>query len=99
DHHAFREGLEKQTSTACADGGKLGLADTSGWRYYLGTFGWGLGWLPSLFALGGAGALLARHRRLALLLAPAPLLLLLYLGGQARFFARWMLPIYTLLCL
>jgi hypothetical protein len=99
DHHAFREGLEKQTSTAGDEGGKLGLADMSGWRYYLGTFGWGLGWLPSLFALGGVGALLARHRRLALLLAPAPLLLLLYLGGQARFFARWMLPIYPLLCL
>ena len=64
DHHAFREGLEKQTETAGEEGGKLGLANTSGWRYYLGSFTWGLGWLPSLFALGGAVALLARHRRL-----------------------------------
>ncbi len=54
DHHAFREGLEKQTETAGEDGGKLGLANTSGWRYYLGSFTWGLGWLPSLFAVGGA---------------------------------------------
>ena len=99
DHHAFREGLEKQTETAGEEGGKLGLANTSGWRYYLGSFTWGLGWLPSLFAVGGAVALLARHRRLGLLLAPAPLLLFLYLGNQSRFFARWMLPIYPILCL
>jgi hypothetical protein len=99
DHHAFREGLEKQTDTAGEEGGKLGLADTSGWTYYLGTFTWGLGWLPSLFALGGAGALIARQRRLALLLAPAPVLLFLYLGQQSRFFARWMLPIYPILCI
>ena len=36
DHNAFREGLEKQTETAGEDGGKLGLANTSGWTYYLG---------------------------------------------------------------
>lgn len=99
DHQAFRDALEKQTETAGEDGGKLGLANTSGWRYYLQTFTWGFGWLPSLFALGGAVGLAARHRRLALLLAPAPLLLFLYLGEQARFFARWMLPIYPILCL
>jgi hypothetical protein len=99
DHQAFRDGLEKQTETAGEDGGKLGLANSSGWRYYLTTFTWGLGWLPSLFALGGAVGLLARHRRLGLLLAPAPLLLFLYLGNQSRFFARWLLPIYPILCL
>ena len=99
DHQAFRDGLEKQTETAGEDGGKLGLANTSGWRYYLSTFTWGLGWLPSLFALGGAVGLLARHRRLGLLLAPAPVLLVLYLGNQSRFFARWLLPIYPILCL
>jgi len=99
DHTAFREGLEKQTDTAGEDGGKLGLANTNGWTYYLTTFTWGLGWLPSLFALGGAGALFARHRRLALLLAPAPVLLFLYLGQQSRFFARWMLPVYPILCM
>jgi hypothetical protein len=99
DHQAFRDGLEKQTETAGEDGGKLGLANTSGWRYYLTTFTWGLGWLPSLFALGGAVGLLARHRRLGLLLAPAPVLLVLYLGNQSRFFARWLLPIYPILCL
>ena len=99
DRHTFWDGIQKQTETAGEDGGKLGLANTSGWRYYLGTFTWGFGWLPSLAALGGVGALLARHRRLALLLAPAPVLLFLYLGEQSRFFARWMLPVYPILCL
>ena len=56
DNQAFRDALEKQTETAGEDGGKLGLANTSGWRYYLQTFTWGFGWLPSLFALGGAVA-------------------------------------------
>lgn len=99
DHRAFIDGLEKQTETAGEEGGKLGLANSSGWVYYLGTFTWGFGWLPSLAALGGAAGLIARHRRLAWILAPAPLLLFLYLGQQSRFFARWMLPIYPLLAM
>jgi len=47
----------------------------------------------------GTVGLIAHHRRLALLLAPAPILLILYLGNQSRFFARWMLPAYPFLCL
>src|SRR4051812_13346332 len=100
DRHAFwTDGIRKQTEAAGDEGGKLGLANTSGWWYYLSTYAWGFGWLPSLAAVGGAVGLLARHRRLALVLAPAPILLFLYLGNQSRFFARWMLPVYPLLCL
>src|SRR3954470_9779080 len=98
--HAFwDDGIRKQTETAGDEGGKLGLANTSGWWYYLTTSTWGFGWLASVAALGGAAALLARNRRLAIVLAPAPILLFLYLGNQTRFFARWMLPAYPLLCL
>ncbi len=99
DRHTFWEGIRKQTETAGEDGGKLGLANSTGWTYYLGTFTWGFGWLPSLLALGGIGGLIARHRRLAIVLAPAPILLILYLGEQSRFFARWMLPIYPILAI
>jgi len=100
DHHGFVDGLRKQTETAGGDeGGKLGLANSSGWIYYLGTFLWGFGWLPCLAALGGAVALIARRRPLAWILLPAPVLLFLYLGQQSRFFARWMLPIYPLLAM
>ncbi len=99
DHKAFQDGLTKQTETAGDEGGKLGLANSSGWRYYLGTSTWGFGWLPSLAALGGAIALLVRRRGLAFVLLPAPLVLFAYLGHQSRFFARWMLPVYPLLAL
>jgi hypothetical protein len=101
DRHQFFDDLQKQTSTAAGSegGGKLGLADTTGWTYYLGTFTWGFGWLPTLLALGGVGGLIARHRRLALVLVPAPILLFLYFGNNTRFFARWMLPMYPILAM
>lgn len=101
DRHQFVEDLRKQTSTAAGSegGGKLGLANSSGFVYYLKTFTWGFGWLPTLLALGGMGALIARHRRLALVLAPAPILLFLYFGNNSRFFARWMLPMYPILAM
>jgi hypothetical protein len=101
DRPQFMEDLRKQTSTAAGNegGGKLGLAQTHGLTYYLQTFTWGFGWIPTAFALGGIGGLIARHRRLALVLAPAPILLLLYFGNNSRFFARWMLPMYPILAL
>jgi hypothetical protein len=100
DHHAFIDGLRKQTETASGDeGGKLGLSQSSGWIYYLGTFLWGFGWLPSLAAVAGGVWMAIKQRRLAWILLPAPLLLFLYLGNQSRFFSRWLLPIYPILAL
>ena len=34
-----------------------------------------------------------------MVLVPAPLLFLLFMGMQDRFFARWLLPVYPILCL
>jgi Dolichyl-phosphate-mannose-protein mannosyltransferase len=99
DLQLFREGLELQSQASSDGGGKLGLADDSGVVYYLGTTTWGLGWLPALAAAGGAVWLAIRDRRRALVLVPAPVLLILFLGIQDRFFARWILPVYPLLCL
>ena len=99
DHETFRAGLQKQSETAADGGGKLGLARDDGILYYLGTATWGLGWLPAFAALGGAVGLLARQRRMALVLLPAPVLFLLFMGTQDRFFARWLLPVYPILCL
>jgi len=99
DIHAFHKGLTTQASTASEEGGKLGLQHISGWRYYAGAGTWAFGWLPSLAALGGAIGLAVKDRRLALILLPAPILLFLYLGQQTRFFARWLLPVYPILCL
>jgi hypothetical protein len=98
DWDAFRDGLSHQSETS-ADGGKLGLSTDSGIVYYLGTATWGLGWLPALAALAGAIGLLWTDRRLAAVLIPAPLVFLVFMGTQDRFFARWLLPVYPLLCL
>ena len=99
DIHAFHQGLTTQASTASEEGGKLGAAHISGWRYYAQAGTWAFGWLPSLAALGGAIGLAIKQRRLALILLPAPILLYLYLGHQTRFFARWLLPVYPILAL
>jgi hypothetical protein len=99
DFDMFREGLSRQSEASSDGGGKLGLVGDSGVLYYLGTLTWGLGWLPALAAAGGAAWLAVARRRLALVLVPAPLLFLLFMGLLDRFFARWMLPVYPLLAL
>jgi hypothetical protein len=100
DWETFRDGLQKQSETAAGEeGGKLGLIGENGVLYYLGSTTWGLGWIPALAAVVGAVALIARRRRVALILVPAPLLFVLFMGAQDRFFARWLLPVYPLLAL
>jgi hypothetical protein len=99
DWQGFRDGLDQQSEASSDGGGKLGLVGDSGLLYYLGTLTWGLGWVPVLAAAAGAVWLAVRDRRLALVLVPAPLVFLLFMGIQDRFFARWLLPIYPLLCL
>jgi hypothetical protein len=81
-----------------ADTAKLGQDEVRGWIYYLGTLGWGLGWVPIAAAVGGALVALRRDWRRALLLIVFPLFLYLFLGGQGRFFGRWLLPAYPMLC-
>ena len=97
-HTEFVDGIRKQGS-ATASSDKLGVTESSGFRYYLWTLTWGMGWVPALAALGGAVLLLRRDRRLALVLLPMLLLFFLFMGNQQRFFGRWFLPVYPILCL
>ena len=99
DLSSFKAGLAEQSQASSDGGGKLGLVGESGHLYYLSTLTWGLGWLPAIAAAAGAVWLWLRDRRLALVLVPAPLVFLLFMGAQDRFFARWLLPVYPLLCL
>jgi Dolichyl-phosphate-mannose-protein mannosyltransferase len=98
DFSAFQAGLTHQASAAGgADPVKIGTTAGSGIAYYLWTFTWGLGWGPTLAALGGAGLLLARRRwAMALVLLPAPIAFILYMGDQQRFFGRWLMPIFPI---
>ena len=81
-----------------AASGKLGQDQVTGWWYYLRTFTWGLGWLPAVAALAGGVLMLWRDWRRGLLLVVFPLFLFLFLGHEARFFGRWLLPAYPALC-
>jgi hypothetical protein len=91
-----RRQIKGQSSQA--DSGKLGQDDVRGWIYYVGALGWGFGWVPLAAAVGGALVALRRDWRRALLLIAFPLLLYVFLGGQGRFFGRWLMPAYPMLC-
>ncbi|HEU4979370.1 MAG TPA: glycosyltransferase family 39 protein [Solirubrobacteraceae bacterium] len=99
DFQAFRDGLRHQTSVADDSFGKLGLTESSGHLYYLWTATWGLGWVPAIAAAGGAVVSLLRDRRIAAVLIPAPVLFIAFMGTQSRYFGRWLLPVFPVLCL
>ncbi|MBV9310317.1 MAG: glycosyltransferase family 39 protein [Solirubrobacterales bacterium] len=98
DFHTFWTGVSSQASlSAGAEPVKLGTPATSGIAYYLWTFTWGLGWGPTLAAIGGAVLLLARRQiALASVLLPAPIVFIIVMGTQQRFFGRWLMPIFQI---
>jgi hypothetical protein len=99
DFHAFEQGLAHQSSLSGEAQGKLGAPRESGLVYYLWSLTWGLGWVPAIAALAGAVMVWRRERKLGWLLVPAPLLYLLFMGSEGRYFGRWLLPIFPILCL
>jgi hypothetical protein len=100
DYHQFHEGVQSQANAAAgSDGGKLGLTEHSGIVYYLWTFTWGLGWAPAIAALLGALLLLRRDWRMGLILVPAPIAFLIFMGTQERYFGRWLMPVLPIAAL
>jgi hypothetical protein len=101
DLSAFQSGLSQQASDAGgAEPIKLGTTPGGGITYYLWTFTWGLGWGPTLAAIGGSVMLLVRRRwAIALTLLPAPVLFIVFMGGQQRYFGRWLMPVFPIVAL
>ena len=101
DFHGFSSGVSSQASLAAGqDPVKLGTRPGHGITYYLWTFTWGLGWMPTLAAIGGAVLLVVRRRvGMALLLLPAPIAFVIFMGDQQRYFGRWLLPIFPIVAL
>jgi hypothetical protein len=99
DLASFRDGLHHQADASDDALGKLGLTQTSGHLYYLWSFTWGLGWAPLVAAVIGMGLLAVDDRRALIVLGPAPILYVLFMGAQARFFGRWLLPVFPIACL
>jgi hypothetical protein len=101
DFPAFHQGVSTQQALAAGSNPeKLGTTASSGTAFYVWTYTWGLGWVPALAAIGGGVALLAR-RRLgpALVLIPAPIAFIIYMGDQQRFFGRWLMPTFPIVAL
>ncbi len=95
----FQDGLNHQTTVADDAIGKLGLTQDNGVLYYLWTLTWGLGFVPAIAALGAIVPLWRDERRLVWILVPAPILFLLFMGSQTRFFGRWLIPVLPMICL
>ena len=99
DYSSFHAQLVHQSTLSAEAQGKLGAPKDGGLAYYLWSLTWGLGWIPALAALGGALTVWRKSQRLGWILVPAPLLFLLFMGLQGRYFGRWLLPIFPILCL
>jgi hypothetical protein len=99
DFSRFHAELARQSSLSAEAQGKLGAPRHGGFAYYLWSLTWGLGWLPSLAALGGALSVWRTRRAYGWLLVPAPLLFLAFMGSEGRYFGRWLMPILPILCL
>jgi hypothetical protein len=99
DYHSFHRELAHQSALSAESQGKLGAPRHGGLVYYLWSLTWGLGWVPAIAALAGALTIWRAEPRLGWLLVPAPLLFLVFMGLQGRYFGRWLMPILPLLCL
>ncbi len=96
---AFVNGLTHQSDASGDAAGKLGLTQDNGYLYYLWSFGWGLGWVPLVFAAGGAVRLWFDERRLFWVMVPAVILFVLFMGSQERYFGRWLMPVFPFVCI
>jgi dolichyl-phosphate-mannose-protein mannosyltransferase len=94
----FWSDVRKQEEAASGFG-KLGLDYDSGLLYYLWVLTWGLGWVPLAAAIAGTVRIVTEDLRRALFLVPWPLVFLVYMGTQERFFGRWLLPAFPALAL
>jgi hypothetical protein len=101
DFQAFTAGVSSQASLAAGqDPVKLGTHAGNGIAYYLWTFTWGFGWVPSLAAIAGSVLLVVRRRLgIGLMLLPAPIAFTIFMGDQQRFFGRWLMPILPIVAL
>jgi 4-amino-4-deoxy-L-arabinose transferase-like glycosyltransferase len=97
DFTKFKHDLDVQNRTAGME--KIGQDAGGGIQHYLYTFGWGLGYIPSGFAILGAATLWSRDRRLFWVLVPVVPLFLIYMGLKTRYFGRWMLPAFPIVCM
>ena len=99
DYSSFHRELAHQSSLSAEAQGKLGAPKSGGVVYYLWSLTWGFGWVPALAALAGAVLLARRQPRVALMLVPAAIAYVLFMGTEGRYFGRWLMPVLPVLSL
>jgi 4-amino-4-deoxy-L-arabinose transferase-like glycosyltransferase len=99
DFAAFKDGLTHQSDASGDAAGKLGLTQDNGYVYYLWSLGWGMGWVPLIVAVGAAARLWLDESRLVWFLVPAVIVFILFMGSQARYFGRWVMPVMPMICI
>ncbi|HWF71875.1 MAG TPA: glycosyltransferase family 39 protein [Solirubrobacteraceae bacterium] len=98
DFSSFINGVKQQASET--DAAKLGSSPVGGIDYYLWTFTWGIGWAPAVASVVGAVLLVVRRKlALALVLIPAPIVFIIFMGEQGRYFGRWLMPILPIVAI
>jgi Dolichyl-phosphate-mannose-protein mannosyltransferase len=95
----FWAGLSHQSTLSSEAQGKLGAPRTGGFVYYMWTLTWGFGWLPSVAVVGATLTIWRNNKTAGLLLVPTAALFVVFMGLETRYFGRWMLPIFPILCL
>jgi len=99
DSRAFMEDIRLLSLRGATGFKGLQLADVSGWVFYLRTLNWGMGYGLLLLSIVGLLFAAFRHTKEDLLLISFPLALYLFLGRQAMFFARFIIPALPILVL
>jgi hypothetical protein len=97
DPKTFGGGILHQAAASSSEG-KLGQTFSNGYLYYLWSMTWGLGWVPALATLVGAFALVRARNRVFWLLVPTVIVYILFMGSASRWFGRWLLPLFPILC-
>ena len=98
DFSSFIQGVRQQASAT--DVAKLGSSSVGGIDYYLWTFTWGLGWAPAVASVIGSVLLVLRRKlAMAIVLVPAPIVFILFMGEQQRYFGRWLMPIFPIVAI
>jgi len=95
----FYDGISHQSSLSSEAAGKLGASPHGALGYYLSTFTWGLGWVPSLAAVGGVVTIWRDDRLVGGVLVPTGVVFLAILSAETRYFGRWILPLFPIVCL
>jgi len=99
DFGAVWDGITHQSTASDDPQGKLGITRENGFLFYVWAATWGLGYVPLAAAALAIPLLWRDERRLVWVLAPAPILFVLFMGTQERYFGRWLIPVFPFLCL